>query len=169
MKYFTVDINKCYDSIDTSKLIRIIEETPYIEDFYIIINYLRLYRNKRPLDKKQFFSAYFNVKERVRATPLSQDLLEITAEHKVPSINIYTAKQRSISRETVVENLQSLCEGSIINYRGSYWLQKVGIPQGLNVSGVLCSLYFSKLEENYVKVEEGLLMRHTDDYLYIGP
>jgi telomerase reverse transcriptase len=49
------------------------------------------------------------------------------------------------------------------------WLQKLGIPQGLNVSGVLCSLYFAYLEKKGVKVEEGLLMRLTDDYLYIGP
>jgi telomerase reverse transcriptase len=48
-------------------------------------------------------------------------------------------------------------------------LQKLGIPQGLNVSGVLCSLYFAYLEQQYVKVKNGLLMRLTDDYFYIGP
>ena len=37
------------------------------------------------------------------------------------------------------------------------------------MSGVLCSLYFACLEEQFVKVKEGLLMRLTDDYFYIGP
>jgi len=40
----------------------------------------------------------------------------------------------------------------------------------LNVSGVLCSLYFGTLENRYVRkyVKKGLLMRLTDDYLYLG-
>ncbi len=44
----------------------------------------------------------------------------------------------------------------------------MGIPQGLNVSGVLCSLYFGTLEAQHVNVKEGVLMRLTDDYLYLG-
>ena len=68
-----------------------------------------------------------------------------------------------------MSNLKKICEGSIVSYRKNHWLQKLGIPQGLNVSGVLCSLYFAILEEKYVKVNTGILMRLTDDYLYIGP
>jgi len=30
LKYFTLDIKKCYDSIDTSLLLKFIEETNYI-------------------------------------------------------------------------------------------------------------------------------------------
>lgn len=37
------------------------------------------------------------------------------------------------------------------------------------MSGVLCSLYFAYLESEKLRVREGLLMRLTDDYLYIGP
>lgn len=36
------------------------------------------------------------------------------------------------------------------------------------MSGVLCSLYFAYLEDMYAKVNDGVLMRLTDDYLYIG-
>ena len=68
-----------------------------------------------------------------------------------------------------MSNLKKICEGSIVSYRKNHWLQKLGIPQGLNVSGVLCSLYFGILEEKYVKVNTGILMRLTDDYIYIGP
>jgi telomerase reverse transcriptase len=77
-------------------------------------------------------------------------------------------KQNSISKHTIIENLHLLCSGSIINYKKQYWLQKMGIPQGLNVSGVLCSLYFGTLETQYVKVKDGVLMRLTDDYIYLG-
>ena len=48
--YFTLDIKKCYDSIDTNMLVRIIEETPLIENTYMLIKYMRIYRNKKPLN-----------------------------------------------------------------------------------------------------------------------
>lgn len=146
IKYFTVDIHKCYDSINTSLLLQFIENTPHIDDQYLIVKYNRLYRNKRPLFGKNFFTGYFNYKERVTAVPMQQDLMQIKEEHKIPAINIFPAKQRIITKEDIVSKLRSICEGSIVNYRKHHWLQKLGIPQGLNVSGVLCSLYFACLE-----------------------
>lgn len=100
---------------------------------------------------------------------MSQDPMEIREEHKIPSINIFPSKQKLITKETIIKMLKKICEGSIVSYRKNYWLQKLGIPQGLNVSGVLCSLYFAYLEEQFVSVKTGLLMRLTDDYFYIGP
>jgi len=70
IKYFTVDIHKCYDSINTSLLLQFIEETPYIDDQYLIVKYNRLYRNKRPLFGNNSFTGYFNYKERVTAIPM---------------------------------------------------------------------------------------------------
>ena len=73
LKYFTLDIRKCYDSIDTSLLLKIIEYTPLIEDLYMIIKYNRLYRNKKPLYGTNHFSSFFNYKERVTAIGISED------------------------------------------------------------------------------------------------
>jgi len=72
--------------------------------------------------------------------------MQIKEDSKVPSINIYPAKQKIITKETILKLLKQICEGSIVSYRKNHWLQKLGIPQGLNVSGVLCSLYFAYLE-----------------------
>lgn len=72
--------------------------------------------------------------------------MEIHEEHKIPAINLFPAKQRMITKEAIIGKLRRICEGSIVSYRKNYWLQKLGIPQGLNVSGVLCSLYFACLE-----------------------
>jgi telomerase reverse transcriptase len=110
------------------------------------------------------------MKERIAATPLSMDSLMIHENDSIPSMTIYSAKQKFITRAKVIENLRELCQGSIINYKKESWSQDFGIPQGLNVSGVLCSLYFGTLENTYVRkyLKKGLLMRLTDDYLYIG-
>ena len=98
------------------------------------------------------FTGYFNFKERATAVPMADDPIEIKEELKIPAINIYPAKQKLITKDVIIEKLKKICEGSVVYYGKNYWLQKLGIPQGLNVSGVLCSLYFACLEKKYVHV-----------------
>ncbi len=73
LKYFTLDIKKCYDSIDTTLLMKIIEKTQFIEDKYFVMKYNRLYRNKKPLLGNNHFPSYFNYKERATAVGLADD------------------------------------------------------------------------------------------------
>lgn len=77
LKYFTVDIRKCYDSIDTSLLLRFIEESPLIDDLYLVIKYNRLYRNKKALFGSTNFPSFFNYKERIAAIPLKEDPMQL--------------------------------------------------------------------------------------------
>ena len=142
--YFTLDIKKCYDSIDTNLLVKIIENTPLIENMYMMVRYLRVYRNKKPLNEVKPLSYYFNMKERVHATSLKNDPIKVYEDNSA-AFNIYMAKQKLITRNEIIKKLKQLCDGSIIKYKKQMWLQKLGIPQGLNVSGVLCSLYFAQL------------------------
>ena len=44
---------------------------------YMIVKYLRLYRNKKPFKNKGKLTEYFNFKERVHATSLSNDPIKI--------------------------------------------------------------------------------------------
>ncbi len=98
LKYFTVDIHKCYDSIDTSRLLRFIEESPLIDDLYLVIKYNRLYRNKKAVFGNSSFTGYFNYKERVAAVPLKDDPMQLREEHHIPAINIFPGKQRLITK-----------------------------------------------------------------------
>ena len=103
LKYFTVDIHKCYDSIDTSKLLRFIEESEHIDDLYLVIKYNRLYRNKKAiLGNSGSFTSYFNYKERTSAVPLKQDPMQLNEEHSVPAINIFPGRQRIITKEAII-------------------------------------------------------------------
>ena len=142
-----MDIKKCYDSIDTNLLVRIIEETPLFEHMYMLTRYLRVYRNKKPLNEIKPLSYYFNMKERVHATSLANDPIRVSEDRNVAAFNIYLARHKLITRAEIIKKLKQLCAGSIIRYKKNIWLQKLGIPQGLNVSGVLCSLYFAQLEK----------------------
>lgn len=118
---------------------------------YLIVKYLRLYRNKKPLVESKVLPYYFNLKERTYACPLTNNPMEVH-EDKSAAINIFLARQKLITREEIIKKLKQLCDGSIVRYKKEMWLQKLGIPQGLNVSGVLCSLYFAEIEKKEVHV-----------------
>lgn len=49
LSYFTLDIHKCYDSIDPIILLQMIHSTELFEDSYLLVKYDRLYRNKKAL------------------------------------------------------------------------------------------------------------------------
>ena len=98
LKYFTLDIKKCYDSIDTSELLKMLEDTRLIEDLYLIFKYNRLYRNKKPIIGQGHFTSYFNYKERVTAVGLEKDPMDILESNSIPSINIFPSKQKLITK-----------------------------------------------------------------------
>ena len=83
------------------------------------------------------------MKERVHATSLVNDPMKVSEDRSAAAFNIYMARQKLITRAEIIKKLKQLCDGSIIRYKKNAWLQRLGIPQGLNVSGVLCSLYFA--------------------------
>jgi hypothetical protein len=75
----------------------------------LIIKYNRLYRNKKPLVGNSQFSSYFNYKERVTAVGLTSDPMEVREEHKIPAFNIFPAKQKMITKETIIRVLKQIC------------------------------------------------------------
>ncbi len=73
--FVTMDIKKCYDSIDTKKLLEFLKKTSLLEEEYLICRYGALFRNKNRMSKKEkafALSSYFNYKERVTAIKLEE-------------------------------------------------------------------------------------------------
>ncbi|EAR90406.3 telomerase reverse transcriptase (macronuclear) [Tetrahymena thermophila SB210] len=208
--YVTLDIKKCYDSIDQMKLLNFFNQSDLIQDTYFINKYLLFQRNKRPLlqiqqtnnlnsameieeekiNKKPFkmdninFPYYFNLKERQIAYSLYDDddqilqkgFKEIQSDDR-PFIVINQDKPRCITKDIIHNHLKHISQYNVISFNKVKFRQKRGIPQGLNISGVLCSFYFGKLEEEYTQFLKNaeqvngsinLLMRLTDDYLFIS-
>lgn len=65
-----------------------------------------------------------------------------------------------------------LTNNVVIN-KNKYYLQKKGIPQGSILSSLLCCLYYTKLENEYIipslpSNNKSLLIRLADDYLCIS-
>ncbi len=57
-----------------------------------------MYRNKRPLIGNHHIGSYFNLKDRIAATPISIDPFIINQNDSIPSVTIYTTRQRSITK-----------------------------------------------------------------------
>jgi telomerase reverse transcriptase len=78
LKYFTLDIKKCYDSINATRLMGYIQKSTFIDDAYYVVRYNRFYRNKRPLAPGAPFAQSFNYTERITAVSLLQDPIKVT-------------------------------------------------------------------------------------------
>lgn len=83
--FATLDIKKCYDSIDIDLLLSWLSKTPLLQDFYVTFKYEAFYRNKHPNTKGKAFRELFNAKTRwnsVSAEDLN-DPPSLFSEHNV--------------------------------------------------------------------------------------
>lgn len=83
-------------------------------------------------------------------------------------------ERKVISKKHIIEKLDIL-NNIVMKYNNMVFKQIKGIPQGLNVSNVLSSFYYSQLENLFIKSkmkcnedDVSILMRLTDDYLFLG-
>lgn len=83
-----------------------------------------------------------------------------------------------VSKEDLMHKITTVCKKVVIRFGNQFYKLRRGLPQGLSISSVLSSFYYSCLERNALKsiyddtkfsTDTGLLaMRLTDDYLLIS-
>lgn len=82
-----------------------------------------------------------------------------------------------VSKDEFIDKLDFICSNVFIRYGKAYYLLNWGLPQGLSVSSVLSSFYYSIIEHRAteaimreIEAEDGLVlvMWLTDDYLVIS-
>ncbi|KRX07709.1 hypothetical protein PPERSA_11258 [Pseudocohnilembus persalinus] len=190
----SLDIQKCYDSIDQQKLLKIFEQTDLIDPSYLINKYILFTRNKRPLNLQQKgkkdLKYYYNLRERACAVSLfdiqnlKQGGFQEQEKDQRPQIIINQGKCKAITKDQIYSMLKHVCGQQIIQFENKLFIQKFGIPQGLNVSSVLCSFYFNHIEQKLTISQQqkqelkqknksnnniiSLLMRLTDDYIFLS-
>lgn len=97
----------------------------------------------------------FHYSERSCAIPLDnvEALSRGYVEHldkTRPSIVINGTVSNQLTFFEVLQNIKDVCQNNIIQFKNHFYVQKVGIPQGLNISGVLCSFYLSCIEKKFI-------------------
>ncbi|KAM3132400.1 hypothetical protein pb186bvf_015500 [Paramecium bursaria] len=165
--FLTTDISKCYDSIELDTLMKFLEQSNMFDTSYIINKYLLIQRNKRPLSEVQFLRNLFNINERTCAIRMSEEHpTGIQEKYLSNAIIIHQRIENSITIKEVMDNIRDVCNNNIVQFQDKYYKQTLGIPQGLNISGILCSFYLSQIEKQFEHqfLRQTLIMRLTDDY-----
>jgi len=179
--FVTMDIEKCYDNVICEKLKTFLSETNLLEKEYFILKFLSLRRKNTVIDKKKRrkFGEYFRHKINQVAVDGNdysdfQEMIDsrddINLENNL-CIDIFIRKR--MTKVELLEPIYYICNSNFVSFNKKYYLQTKGIPQGLSISYILSSFYYSILEKQSLKFLEennnglNLLMRLTDDYLFV--
>jgi len=184
--YFgSVDIQHCYDNIDQSHLLQVVE-TILQEDDYLIQRYDEVYP----------FSSMARVYKRQRKRacppvdflPLHRAAGDIAKDHH-QTIFVDGVKCSLTKKNQLIEQLREHLTSHLVTVRGRYGdrflLQSTGIPQGSVLSTMLCNFYYGNVERELlpgtffgggeghselnrvVGDDELLLVRMVDDFMLV--
>lgn len=182
-----LDIKKCYDSVNLYKMFEFLKNDDIVEQIYLINNFFKIMRNKRyhfnkAEEEKVKISNMFLGKRRDTSNTM-EELCSLQTYFKdkilLPNNTIFidNGQKYLYTKKEIKEKVEFVCNKVFVKFGKSYFKLNRGLPQGLSVSAVLSSYYYSKLEEKATrefidKMElKGVLflvLRLTDDYLIIS-
>ncbi|KAJ3339134.1 hypothetical protein HDU91_001071 [Kappamyces sp. JEL0680] len=164
--YFcTLDIRACFDSLDQTRVMDIVEST-LLQPEYTISKYATVHVVLDKIRKifrstaKYDFAQFSNFAGTVLATEISN------------AVVVDQVTQSFEERQELLEMVREHIQRHVVKVGKRYFKQSVGIPQGSVLSSLLCNLYFGRFEECELKdlLSDGhsLLMRYVDDFIFIS-
>lgn len=161
-----VDLKKCFDNISKPALIQIIDQL-LVKNGYCFREYIVLKENDLDDKVEMKYS---------RGSPdllLPFNCIESTELGSIfgCKINenciIKENKTKFFTRSEVFEKLRNLIENTAIFYQNSYFKSEKGIPQGCNISSMLCALYYGYFDVKFSNLDV-FITRYVDDFLIIA-
>lgn len=141
------------------------------------LSFLKASKNLLSMNANRLLSTWINYAASLRPISTIIYITSVTSTSSTYALGGYwqLPVYHSLPRSPLLRPLplNNCCCCAAVKFDKVKFLQKRGIPQGLNVSGVLCSFYFAVLEEEATRFlretpnNTELLMRLTDDYLFI--
>lgn len=170
--YMCVDIAKAFDSVNTEKLIPMIDEleVPVVSAYYKFIQLLprQLHRGQGSMQN------LFKMKFKKQAISESQSPFFTDLTFRPYSINILTSRS-TFATEEKLKMVSRVIQGNVIKFNRQFFKGLKGVPQGLPCSPLLSNLYYSNIEEKLIpelkqKYSNNLLfiIRLHDDYLILS-
>lgn len=167
-----VDIETCYDTVDGHRLFALISDIfNKREHCYTIRHYVTVTeangKLKRTFHSKTLTEENFEVNFLI-ALLHSDDILRKNIHDAIICDKV---KFFSCEKEKLLKTLKAHLFGNIIAFDGVYYLQTRGISQGSVLSTLLNNFYYGDLEKRHLVApqHDELLMRHTDDFLFVTP
>lgn len=179
----SLDIKKCYDSVNLTKMFDFVKSESIFQQIYIINNFFKIIRNKRYFfgeknNKKKMANLFLGKKRDASNVIDELQTLKTFFKDKIilPDKTIFcdSGTKFAITKQELLDKLWFVSEKVFVKFGKSYFELNRGLPQGLSVSSVLSSFYYSLLEYHATKdlIEEFeredtlcLIMRLTDDYI----
>ena len=188
LDYCTMDIKKCYDSVDLGTLFELLREEDVFKEFYMITRFHKIIRNRRFCFRTKEnndqvpLSSLFIMKTKDTALPFTEidDMSKYTQDDIIKdgkTIYIDIPYKTIITKEEILESINVVCRKVVVKLGKETFKLKKGLPQGLSISSVLSSFYYSILEHKATRYLErdrfsihnslSMVMRLTDDYLVL--
>jgi telomerase reverse transcriptase len=185
LHYSTMDIKKCYDSVDIGTLFDLLRSEDIFKEFYLITRFHKIIRNRRfcfrtkENNDKVPLSSLFIMKTKDTAIPFTEiaDLEKYTQDDIIKdgkTIYIDIPYKTVMTKEEILEQINVVCRKVVVKLGKSVYKLKKGLPQGLSISSVLSSFYYAVLEQKATRYLErdrfsihnslSMVLRLTDDY-----
>ncbi|KAF7697609.1 Telomerase reverse transcriptase [Cucumispora dikerogammari] len=89
---------------------------------------------------------------------------------KDSDIGISEEEILKISKDELLKNIKKLCNRVVIESKNKYYIKKTGIPQGANLSNILCLIFFAYLDCRFFNqiFKKSKIIRYYDDMLIIS-
>ena len=177
MSVVCVDIAQCFDCIDRERLLRLLPRV-LSEDSYALHRYSSLHAQLDAVHPRYGRLVYAS--SSFPSFHASALVLSARSKQRVFSDQVTRA---FLSSQQVLDAVTGHVTDNVVQYRGEYYEQRRGIPQGSVLSSFLCCLYLGDVERRHVlpaiaRYEEkrrrrrrtaceSLLMRQMDDVLLV--
>nr|ACH81294.1 telomerase reverse transcriptase [Populus trichocarpa] len=149
------DVSKAFDSIDQDKLLCVMEDVIY-EDQYLLKRFCQVVSTKKSLWAHERLMS--------RDQNITTGLTRFSSSFRFGSLHTVLVNQgrsRYLKREQLLSNLTEHVKRNVLQFDDKFYLQRKGIPQGSILSSLLCSLYYGHLERNVIfPFLEDLSRRH---------
>ncbi|PRP89728.1 telomerase reverse transcriptase [Planoprotostelium fungivorum] len=142
----SMDITRSFDSIRQDKLFDIIEHEILKDDDYLIVKYATSTLNH---DNTSWKVKWNKAVTHPTDFPQFYELVEQFQSNKEGVLTdqvIYPIEQK----QDILNTIRELIFHNIVKDGESYYVQKVGIPQGSILSPLLCSLFYAHLEKSHL-------------------
>jgi telomerase reverse transcriptase len=165
--FLKLDIAGAFDCIDQKRLLAIVDDVIHGER-YITQRYVRITASRsHPLRTWPRVAVAEEMHD-----PFDAFAHRLTQLHSLRDTILVDAGNAEFCERTNLIDL--LCEhinNNLIKIGKDICRQKVGIPQGSTLSTMLCNYYLARMERELsvqrASDEQDLLMRYTDDFLFV--
>lgn len=169
--FIKTDIKAAFDSIKQDKMLEMLEDMLRQSSEYRVILYSVLLPPGHKAyqgTSKRFFKSRAIPTEDVSLT-FADHAKEIAASMRNATI-VDMVRRYSVTTQECLDLLRTHIKDNVWQVGKQYYRQKTGIPQGSKVSTLLCTMFYSYLENEHLswtRREGSLLLRYIDDFLFI--